>query len=89
MLGVRDKLFETYEKEHRTSTTTEFPITMPMEDIKYISARLSAMFHAVQGARDCEELAALYGANEAERRHEWDALLLTFFRPVPGERDVL
>jgi hypothetical protein len=60
-----------------------------MEDIKYISARLSAMLHAVQGARDCEELAALYGANEAERRHEWDALLLKFFQPIAGRRDVL
>ncbi|OJA12721.1 hypothetical protein AZE42_02880, partial [Rhizopogon vesiculosus] len=85
VLGVRDELFEKYS-ENEPSTTT---ITMPPEDIAFISARLSALLHAVQGARDCEGIAALHGANEAERRHEWDALLLQFFRPVTGQRDVL
>ncbi|OAX38629.1 hypothetical protein K503DRAFT_717925 [Rhizopogon vinicolor AM-OR11-026] len=85
VLGVRDELFEKYG-ENEPSTTA---ITMPSEDIAFISTRLSALLHAVQGARDCEGIAALHGANEAERRHEWDALLLQFFRPVPGQRDIL
>ncbi|OJA11657.1 hypothetical protein AZE42_08379 [Rhizopogon vesiculosus] len=85
VLGVRDRLFE----EDHPSPDTESAIEMPKEDVEFISARLSALLHAVQGARDCEGIAALHGANEAERRHEWDALLLKFFQPVAGERDVL
>jgi hypothetical protein len=85
VLGVRDELFEKYS-DNELSTTT---ITMPPEDIAFISTRLSALLHAVQGARNCEGITALHGANEAEHRHEWDALLLQFFRPVPGQRDVL
>ena len=62
---------------------------MLLQDVEFISARLSALLHAVQGARSCDGVAKLYGANEAERRHEWDALLLNFFEPAPGRRDVL
>ncbi|OJA16885.1 hypothetical protein AZE42_08501 [Rhizopogon vesiculosus] len=88
VLGVRNELFDKYD-ENVPSTTMEFTITMPQDDVEFISTRLSALLHAVQGACDCEGIAALHGANEAERRHEWDALLLQFFRPVPGQRDVL
>jgi hypothetical protein len=45
--------------------------------------------HAVKGARQCDDIAKSHGANEADRRHEWDALLLNFFQPVLGQRDVL
>jgi hypothetical protein len=88
VLGVRNELFDKYDKSV-PSTATGIMITMPQDDVEFISTRLSALLHAVQGARDCEGIAALHGANEAERRHEWDALLLQFFRPVPGQRDVL
>ncbi|KAG2031345.1 hypothetical protein BDR03DRAFT_116281 [Suillus americanus] len=58
-------------------------------DVEFISSRLSALLHAVKGARQCDDVAKLHGANEADRRHEWDALLLNFFQPVLGQRDVL
>ncbi|KAG2361898.1 hypothetical protein BDR07DRAFT_1461189 [Suillus spraguei] len=38
-------------------------------------------------ARQCD-VAKLQGANEADRRHKWDALLLNFFQPIPKQRDV-
>ncbi|KAG1860404.1 hypothetical protein F4604DRAFT_1957815 [Suillus subluteus] len=59
------------------------------EDIEFISCRISALLHAVKGARRCDDVAKVHGANEADRRHEWDALLLNFFQPVLGQRDVL
>jgi hypothetical protein len=59
------------------------------EDIKFISSRLSAPLHAVKGARCCSDVTKLRGVNEADRRHEWDALLLNFFQPVADQRDVL
>jgi hypothetical protein len=62
---------------------------MPEEDVEFISARLSALLHVVRSACDCEGITKLHGANEAERRHEWDALVLMFFHPLSGERDVL
>ena len=86
VLGVRKEVFEIYTTKDHSSTIT---ITMPTEDAKFISARLSALLHTVQGARDCERITASHGANEAERRHEWDALLLKFFQPIAGRRDVL
>jgi hypothetical protein len=49
-----------------------------MEDVRFISDRLSVLLHAVQGASDCGGIAKAHGANEAERRHEWDALLINF-----------
>jgi hypothetical protein len=62
---------------------------MPTEDIEFICARLSALLHAVKGACGCQSFARLHGANEAERRHEWDALLLKFFQPITSQRNVL
>lgn len=62
---------------------------LSLEDVESISCRLSALLHAVKGVRRCDDAAKLRGANEADRRHEWDALLLNFFRPVPEQRDVL
>ncbi|KAG0696443.1 hypothetical protein DFH29DRAFT_879354 [Suillus ampliporus] len=85
VLDVRSELLATDANLIRQSST----INIPLEDAQYISARLSALLHAVKGARDCEGVAKLHGANEIDRRHEWDALLLTFFQPVPGQRDVL
>ncbi|KAG2072975.1 hypothetical protein BDR04DRAFT_1073342 [Suillus decipiens] len=60
-----------------------------LEDIEFISCKISVLLHAVQGACQCDEVARLQGANETDRRHEWDALLLNFFQPVPKQRDVL
>ncbi|KAG2358646.1 hypothetical protein BDR07DRAFT_1462916 [Suillus spraguei] len=59
------------------------------EDVEFISSKLSVLLHIVKGARQCDNVAKLHGANEADRRHEWDALLLNFFQPVPSQRDVL
>jgi hypothetical protein len=59
------------------------------DDIKFISKRLSALLHAVNGACSCDDNAKGRGANEADRRHQWDALLLHFFQPFEEKRDVL
>ncbi|KAG1746976.1 hypothetical protein EDB19DRAFT_336664 [Suillus lakei] len=60
-----------------------------LKDVEFISTRISALLHTVKGARQCDGVAKVQGANEADRRHEWDALLLNFFEPVLGQRDVL
>ncbi|KAG0703490.1 hypothetical protein DFH29DRAFT_998484 [Suillus ampliporus] len=85
VLDVRSELLATDASLIRRSGA----INIPLEDVRFISARLSALLHAVKGARDCEGVAKLHGANEADRRHEWDALLMNFFQSVPGRRDVL
>jgi hypothetical protein len=59
------------------------------EDVEFISCRISALLHAVKGARQCDDVAKSHGVNKADQRHEWDALLLNFFQPVFGQRDVL
>lgn len=71
--------------EDRSSATT----AILLEDVRFISDRLSVLLHAVQDASDCEGIAKAHGANEAERRHEWDALLVNFFQPCQGQRDIL
>jgi hypothetical protein len=43
----------------------------------------------VNGARSCDDNAQVRGANEADRRHQWDDLLLNFFQPFEKKRDVL
>jgi hypothetical protein len=58
-------------------------------DIKFISDRLSALLHAVNGACSCDDNPKVRGANDADRRHQWDALLLNFFQPFTDRRDVL
>ncbi|KAG2358643.1 hypothetical protein BDR07DRAFT_1379277 [Suillus spraguei] len=60
-----------------------------LEDVKFIASKISVLLNIVKGARQCDNVAMLHGANEADRRHEWDALLLNFFQPVPNQRDVL
>lgn len=60
-----------------------------MEDVEFISCQLSALLHAVKGARRCDDVAKLRGANKVDRRREWDALLLNIFQPVSNQRDVL
>ncbi|KAG2366672.1 hypothetical protein BDR07DRAFT_1479897 [Suillus spraguei] len=60
-----------------------------LEDVELISSKISNLLHAVTGARQCDDIAKLQGANEADRCHEWDALLLNFFHPIPSQRDVL
>ncbi|KAG2756650.1 hypothetical protein P692DRAFT_20868302 [Suillus brevipes Sb2] len=69
------------------SQSNETNVLSP-DDIEFISSRLSALLHAVKGACSCDD-AKLRGVNEAFRRHEWDALLLNFFEPFTGRRDVL
>ena len=83
-MGVRKKLLESHANGNHQSA-----IQMPVKNVEFISARLSALLHAVQGTSDCEGIANSHGANEAERRHEWDALLFKFFQPIVGKRDVL
>ncbi|KAG2358618.1 hypothetical protein BDR07DRAFT_1611785 [Suillus spraguei] len=68
------------------STPNDVP---SLEDVEFISSKFSVLLHAVTSARQCDDIAKLQGANEADRRHEWDALLLNFFQPAPSQRDVL
>ncbi|KAG2072976.1 hypothetical protein BDR04DRAFT_1152861 [Suillus decipiens] len=58
-------------------------------DVEFISSKMSVLLHTVKGAHQCNDVGKLHGANEADRRHEWDALLLNFFQPVLKQRDVL
>ncbi|KAG2031347.1 hypothetical protein BDR03DRAFT_1016227 [Suillus americanus] len=83
---IRTDLCGTKGDPNCQSSTINAPSS---EDVEFISCRLSALLHAVKGARRCDDVAKLHGANEADRRHEWDALLLNFFQPVLGQRDVL
>ncbi|KAG2358645.1 hypothetical protein BDR07DRAFT_1417213 [Suillus spraguei] len=55
---------------------------LSLEDVEFISSKLSALLHAVKGACHCDDVASC----NADRRHEWDALLLNFFQPVPLQR---
>ncbi|KAG1808038.1 uncharacterized protein BJ212DRAFT_1485318 [Suillus subaureus] len=86
VLGIRKELCNTNGGPNCQSSTINVPSS---EDVEFISCRISILLHAVQGARQCDDVAKLHGANEADRRHEWDALLLNFFRPVLDQRDVL
>ncbi|KAG1855961.1 hypothetical protein F4604DRAFT_1932104 [Suillus subluteus] len=83
---MRSELCERNGDPNCQSSTIDAPSS---EDVEFISCRISALLHAVKGARRCDDVAKLHGANEADRRHEWDALLLNFFQPVLGQRDVL
>ncbi|KAG1855963.1 hypothetical protein F4604DRAFT_1590554 [Suillus subluteus] len=83
---MRSELCDRNGDPNCQSSTIDAPSS---EDVKFISCRISALLHAVKGARRCDDVAKLHGANEADRRHEWDALLLNFFQPVLGQRDVL
>ncbi|KAG1836825.1 hypothetical protein DFJ58DRAFT_817505 [Suillus subalutaceus] len=83
---TRSELCDRNSDPNCQSSTIDAPSP---EDVKFISCRISALLHAVKGARRCDDVAKLHGANEADRRHEWDALLLNFFQPVLGQRDVL
>ncbi|KAG1814313.1 uncharacterized protein BJ212DRAFT_364751 [Suillus subaureus] len=83
---IRTELCNTNGNPNCQSSTINAPSS---EDIEFISCRISALLYAVKGARLCDDVAKLHGANEADRRHEWDALLLNFFQPVPKQRDVL
>ncbi|KAG2070359.1 hypothetical protein BDR04DRAFT_1118400 [Suillus decipiens] len=59
------------------------------EDAEFIASKISLLLHIVKGARQRENIAKSHGANKADRRHEWNALLLNFFQPVPDQRHVL
>ncbi|KAG1741780.1 uncharacterized protein EDB91DRAFT_1279845 [Suillus paluster] len=85
VLDVRSELFDKAANHISQSSA----IDIPSSDVEFISVQLSALLHAVKGARHCNGVAKSHGANETEWRHEWDALLLNFFQPVPGQRDVL
>ncbi|KAG1717263.1 hypothetical protein EDB19DRAFT_2048173 [Suillus lakei] len=87
-----DQNYATGGSPNRQSSTIDAPSSKDvpsLKDVEFISTRISALLHAVKGARQCDGVAQVHGANEADRRHEWDALLLNFFQPVLGQRDVL
>jgi hypothetical protein len=86
LLDIRSKLCDTNGGPNCQSSETDNP---SLEDVKFISCRLSALLHAVKGARSRDDVANLHSANEAGRRHEWDSLLLNFFQPVANQWDVL
>jgi hypothetical protein len=83
---IRTELCNTDGSPDCQSSTINVPSS---EDAEFISSRISILLHAVNGARQCDDVAKLHGANEADRRHGWDSLLLNFFQPVFGQRDVL
>ncbi|KAG1814311.1 uncharacterized protein BJ212DRAFT_1588349 [Suillus subaureus] len=83
---IRTELCDTKGDPNYQSSAIDVPSS---EDVEFISCRISVLLHAVKGARSSDDVARLHGANEAYRRHEWDALLLNFFQPVLGQRDVL
>jgi hypothetical protein len=58
-------------------------------DIKFISSRLAVLLHAVEMALSCDDNAKSRGANEADRRHQWDSLLINFFKPDEERLDVM
>jgi hypothetical protein len=82
---IRLELCHTNFDPNQSSGIDDFSL----QDVEFISFRISALLHAVKGARRCDDVAKLHDANEADWRHEWDALLLNFFQPVLGQRDVL
>jgi hypothetical protein len=82
---IRSELCDTNGDPNYQSNETNI---LSSEDIKFISSQLSALLHAVKGARRCND-AKWHGVHEANRRHEWDALLLNFFQPSTDKRDVL
>ncbi|KAG2358622.1 hypothetical protein BDR07DRAFT_1611788 [Suillus spraguei] len=84
--GMRTDLCTMNRGPNCQSTPNDVP---SLEDVEFISSKFSVLLHAVTSARQCDDIAKLQGANEADRRHEWDALLLNFFQPVPSQRDVL
>ncbi|KAG2358483.1 hypothetical protein BDR07DRAFT_1362015 [Suillus spraguei] len=84
--GIRTDLCTMNGGPNCQSTLNDVP---SLEDVEFISSKFSVLLHAVTGARQCDDIAQLQGANEADRRHEWDALLFNFFQPVPSQRDVL
>ncbi|KAG2361293.1 hypothetical protein BDR07DRAFT_1359144 [Suillus spraguei] len=84
--GIRTDLCTMNGGPNCQSTPNDVP---SLEDVEFISSKFSVLLHAVTSARQCDDIAKLQGASEADRRHEWDALLLNFFQPVPSKRDVL
>jgi hypothetical protein len=86
VLDIRAELCDTNGGPNSQPSIIDVPSS---EDAEFISSRISILLHAVKGARQCDDIAKSHGANEADRRHEWDALLLNFFQPVLGQRDVL
>ncbi|KAG2072970.1 hypothetical protein BDR04DRAFT_1152855 [Suillus decipiens] len=84
--GIRANLCRMNSGPNCQSSANDVP---SLEDVEFISSKLSALLHAVRCACQCDDTAKLQGANEADRRHEWDALLLNFFQPIPSQRDVL
>ncbi|KAG2129704.1 uncharacterized protein EDB93DRAFT_109566 [Suillus bovinus] len=83
---IRSELLDTNGGPDRQPSAIDAP---SLKDVEFIARRISMLLHAVQGARSYDDVAQLHGANEADRRHEWESLLLNFFQPVPKQRDVL
>jgi hypothetical protein len=80
---IREELCDTNDGPNCQSSETD---SSSLEDVEFISSRLSALLHAVNGARNRNVVAKSSGANEADRRHEWDSLLLNFFQSVAKEQ---
>ncbi|KAL4063311.1 hypothetical protein J3A83DRAFT_4106895 [Scleroderma citrinum] len=69
----RNKLFQNYDP-HIKNLTTSFG-TMDADTIAILLSRFHAILNASLGAFSRETAAATLGANEVERRHDWDSLL--------------
>ncbi|KAL4061972.1 hypothetical protein J3A83DRAFT_4147109 [Scleroderma citrinum] len=73
----RNKLFQNYDP-HIKNLTTSFG-TMDADTIAILLSRFHAILNASLGAFSCETAAATLGANEVERRHDWDSLLTSVY----------
>ncbi|KAL4061991.1 hypothetical protein J3A83DRAFT_4114288, partial [Scleroderma citrinum] len=69
----RNKLFQNYDP-HIKNFTTSFG-AMDADTIAILLSRFHAILNASLGAFSRETAAATLGANESERRHDWDSLL--------------
>ncbi|KAL4066229.1 hypothetical protein V8B97DRAFT_1981308, partial [Scleroderma yunnanense] len=73
----RNKLFQNYDP-HIKNLTTSFG-TMDADTIAILLSRFHAILNASLGAFSRETAAATLGANEVERRHDWDSLLTSVY----------
>ncbi|KAL4066242.1 hypothetical protein V8B97DRAFT_1981379 [Scleroderma yunnanense] len=73
----RNKLFQNYDP-HIKNFTTSFG-AMDADTIAILLSRFHAILNASLGAFSRETAAATLGANESERRHDWDSLLTSVY----------
>ncbi|KAH7905544.1 hypothetical protein BJ138DRAFT_1228738 [Hygrophoropsis aurantiaca] len=74
---LREELFNLHS-EHIANSGQSTPV-MAAEDENVVFDRLSVLLHATEGAYTRWMAAHKRSSNEAERRHDWDALLLKFY----------